>query len=242
MTDTDTTPKGKTIPWAKLLIAAAVIAVCIAAGKHFHFQEKLRLALDWIDGLGAIGPLVFIGTYILACVLFISGAVFTVGAGGVFGLLMGTVYVSIGSTLGATAAFLVGRYLARNWVAKKIDGNKTFKAIDDAVADEGWKIVALTRLSPVFPFVLLNYAFGLTKVPLGHFVLASWIGMLPGTVMFVYIGYLAGEAAAGAESTGALQWGMRILGFIATIVVTVYVTRIARRALDSRIEKPEDDA
>lgn len=230
-------PAKKSLPWAKILIAIVVIAALVLAGRYFNIPDKLQLALDWVEGLGPAGPAVFILIYILACVFFISGAALTLGAGGVFGLLMGCIYVSIGSTLGATAAFLVGRYLARDKIAKKIKGNPTFAAIDEAVANEGWKIVGLTRLSPVFPFVLLNYAFGLTKVPLGQYMLASWIGMMPGTVMFVYFGYIAAEVATGGDSSsGPLKWVINIVGLAATVGVTVFVTRIAKRALDSRIE------
>ena len=220
----------------KIVIGLAAIAAVIAAATFFDIQAKLTYALDWVDKLGAIGPVVFILIYILACIFFISGAALTLGGGGIFGLLMGTVYVSIASTLGATAAFLVGRYLARDWVARKIEGHATFKAIDEAVANEGWKIVGLTRLSPVFPFVLLNYAFGLTKVPLAQYVIASWAGMLPGTLMYVYLGYIAGEATTRSQDKTPQEWALIIVGLLATVAVTIFVTRIARKALDSRID------
>ena len=174
----------------------------------------------------------FILIYVLACVCFVPGSVLTLGGGALFGVAWGSVYVSIGATAGATAAFLVGRYLARDWVARKIEGNKAFSAIDRAVAEEGWKIVLLTRLSPIFPFSLLNYALGLTRVPLRHYVLASWIGMIPGTIMYVYIGSLA-RASTGETSTA--QWILRGVGLVATILVTVLLTRIARRALAHRL-------
>ncbi|MEA2649986.1 MAG: hypothetical protein QOG61_2421, partial [Candidatus Binataceae bacterium] len=132
--------------------------------------------LQWISALGAVAPIVFIAAYIAACVLFIPGSIMTIGAGVLFGVIRGSIYVSIGATLGATAAFLVGRYFARDWVAAKLAGNATFSAIDAAVGREGWKIVGLTRLSPVFPFNLLNYAYGLTSVSLRDYLLASWIG------------------------------------------------------------------
>jgi len=148
-----------------------------------------------------------------------------------FGVAWGSVYVSIGATLGATAAFLVGRYFARAWVTAKIEGSEKFAAIDRAVGDEGWKIVGLTRLSPVFPFTLLNYAFGLTRVRLRDYVLASWIGMLPGTVMYVYLGSLA---RAGAHQRTPGEWALYALGLAATVAVTVIITRIARRALAKR--------
>ena len=158
----------------------------------------------------------------------------TLGAGAVFGVVWGSIYVSIAATLGATCAFLVGRYLARNAVARKIEGNERFAAIDRAVANQGWKIVGLTRLSPVFPFTLLNYAFGITRVKLAHYVLASWIGMMPGTVMYVYLGSLA-KAASGERTRTTGEWVLYGVGLLATVVVTVFVTRIAKKALATTI-------
>ena len=159
-------------------------------------------------------------------------------AGLLFGVLQGTLLVSISSISGATIAFLIGRYLARGWVAGKIQGNQKFEAIDVAVAQEGWKIVGLTRLSPLFPFNLLNYAFGLTQVSLKDYFLASWIGMLPGTVMYVYIGSLAGDLAtlvSGELSRTPAEWAFLGVGLIATVVLTLYLTRIAQRALDRKV-------
>ncbi|HBK63320.1 MAG TPA: TVP38/TMEM64 family protein, partial [Cyanobacteria bacterium UBA11166] len=201
-------------------------------------QEWLRNALLSIQSLGAIGAIAFIALYIIATVAFLPGSIVTLGAGVVFGVILGSVYVFIGATLGATAAFLVGRYLARGWVAGKIAGNDKFKAIDDAVGKEGFKIVLLTRLSPVFPFNLLNYAYGLTGVSLKDYFLGS-VGMIPGTVMYVYLGSLAGSLAmVGTDSQPSnpvVQWAIRIIGFIATVAVTIYVTKIARKALDESV-------
>jgi uncharacterized membrane protein YdjX (TVP38/TMEM64 family) len=222
----------------KLVLAGVVVILVLVLAKYFGVQELLKKALDWIDSLGPTGIVLFIGIYILACVLFIPGVLLTLGAGAIFGVVKGSVIVSVGATAGATCAFLVGRYFARDWVAKKIEGNEKFRAIDDAVAGEGWKIVGLTRLSPVFPFNLLNYAFGLTKVSLRDYFFASWIGMLPGTVMYVYLGSLAGSLAtigAGGESPGWAQWALRIVGLIATVLVTLYVTRIAKTALAKKV-------
>ncbi|MBA4396261.1 MAG: hypothetical protein C0394_02555 [Syntrophus sp. (in: bacteria)] len=225
----------------RLLAAAAVIVLLILTAHYFNAQALLIRALDWISDLGAWGVLVFIILYILACVFFLPGSILTLGAGIIFGLFEGSVIVSISSTLGATAAFIVGRYFARDWVAKKIEGNPGFKTIDDAVAKEGWKIVGLTRLSPVFPFNLLNYAYGLTKVSLRDYFFASWIGMLPGTIMYVYIGSLVGDLArlsAGGRTRTTAEWALYVVGFMATVMVTIYVTRIARAAL-SKKEQPE---
>ena len=158
----------------------------------------LTNALDWIRGLGALAPVAFIAIYIAACVAFLPGSILTIGAGVIFGVVRGSIYVSIAATLGATAAFLVGRYLARDWVSARLEGNAKFKAIDEAVGKEGWKIVILTRLSPVFPFNLLNYAYGLTRVSLRDYFFASWLGMIPGTILYVYIGSLSGDLARAA--------------------------------------------
>ena len=204
------------------------------AVKYFHVQDLLKEALDWIGKLGPWGPVIFVGLYVVATVLFVPGSVLTLGAGAVFGVVLGSVCVSISATLGATAAFLVGRYLARDAIARKIERNEKFAAIDRAVADEGWKIVLLTRLSPVFPFTLLNYAFGLTRVKLSHYVLASWIGMMPGTVMYVYLGSLVNVGAGHRQRTTG-EWVLYGVGLLATIVVTVFVTRLARKALAKKI-------
>jgi uncharacterized membrane protein YdjX (TVP38/TMEM64 family) len=219
--------------WKWLLYLAAAVAVATAV-RYLPMQELLKRALDWIAELGPWSALIFIAVYVLAAVFFIPGSVLTLGAGAVFGVVWGSVYVSIGSTLGATAAFLVGRYLARDAIARKIEGNERFDAIDKAVATEGWKIVGLTRLAPVFPFTLLNYAFGLTRVKLWHYVLASWIGMMPGTVMYVYIGSLA-QAAVGERTRTTGEWVLYGVGLLAAVIVTVLVTRIARQALTRKI-------
>lgn len=209
----------------------------VSAG--FSPQTLLKNSLEWVESLGAIGAIAFVGIYIVATVAFLPGSILTLGAGVVFGVWLGAIYVFIGATIGATAAFFVGRYLARDWVATKIAGNDQFSAIDRAVGKEGLKIVVLTRLSPVFPFNLLNYAFGLTGVSLRDYVIGS-LGMIPGTLMYVYIGSLAGNLAligtAAQPTNPTLQWTIRIVGFIATVVVTVYITRIAKQALDSAVE------
>jgi len=221
-----------------LLATAPVLAQESSNAQGFNPQEILRNGLQWIDSLGSVGAIAFITLYIIASIAFLPGSILTLGAGVVFGVILGSLYVFIGATLGATAAFLVGRYLARGWVSQKIEGNNKFRAIDEAVATEGFKIVFLTRLSPVFPFNLLNYAFGVTGVSLKDYFLGC-IGMIPGTIMYVYIGSLAGSLARiGTEeqpSNPTVQWAIRIIGFIATVGVTVYVTRLARKALEEKV-------
>lgn len=207
-------------------------------------QALLQRSLDWIEGLGPVAPLAFIGIYVLASLLLIPGSILTLGAGAVFGVLRGSIYASIAATTGAAAAFLVARYAARGRVARWVEGNAKFKAVDEAIAREGWKTVGLVRLSPVFPFNFLNYAFGVTGVSFRDYLLASWIGMIPGTVMYVYLGSIGGELARGRSRTPT-EWALYAIGLAATVAVTVMVTRAARRALDERVaddEPPQDRA
>ena len=223
-----------------LLTTPPAFALESSASTGFNPQTILFHALTWVDSLGSVGAIAFIIIYILATVAFFPGSILTLGAGVVFGLVLGSFYVFIGATIGSAAAFLVGRYLARGWVAEKIQGNNKFQAIDEAVGKEGLKIVLLTRLSPVFPFNLLNYAYGVTGVSLKDYLLGC-AGMIPGTIMYVYIGSLAGSLATIGTSTPAtnpvLQWTIRLIGFIATVAVTLYVTKIARQALASVISE-----
>lgn len=230
--------RDKLKPALKLLFWIILIAALIAVAKYFNVQGLLKSTLNWIAGLGPWGPVTFIIIYILATILFIPGSLLTLGAGVIFGVLWGSIYVSIGATIGAASAFLVGRYLARGWVEKRIEDNNKFKAINKAVAREGWKIVGLTRLSPVFPFNLLNYAFGVTQVCFKDYFFPTWIGITPGTVLYVYIGSLAGSLASlgteGRARTPA-EWTFYAVGLVATVIVTFYVTRIARKALEKRV-------
>jgi len=186
----------------------------------------------WVVRLGPVAPLVYMAGYVVATLLFIPGSAITLGAGAAFGLVLGTALVSIASTTGAALAFLLARTVMRARVERWVAGNPKFAAIDRAVGVEGWKIVALTRLSPVFPFNLLNYAYGLTAARFWPYVLTSWITMLPGTVLYVYLGVAGADVAAAA--TGAADWGktaLQIVGLAATLAVTLFITRIARRAL-----------
>ncbi len=205
---------------------------------NIDLPALLRDALSWIDSLGSLGAIAFIVLYILATVALIPGSIFTLGAGVVFGVVFGSLYVFIGATLGAIAAFLVGRYLARGWVSQKIVGNSKFRAIDQAVGKEGFKIVLLTRLSPIFPFILLNYAYGITSVSLKDYAIAS-VGMIPGTIMYVYLGSLVGNLATLGNKTPTAnpiaEWAMKIIGLIATVSVTIYVSKIARKALEESV-------
>jgi len=216
---------------------AIVMVACIALWllPINTWQERL---VQSVSRLGAWGPVILALAYIPAAVLFLPAWPLTVGAGYAFGVLVGTIAVSIGSTAGATAAFVIGRTIARHWVEQRIAQSPKFHAIDRAVAKASFKIVLLTRLSPVIPFNALNYALALTNVSLVRFVLASWIGMLPATVVYVYAGSTArtlAEATA-TRAEGQLARGLLLtLGLIATLAVTWYITGVARRALAEEV-------
>ena len=215
---------------------AAVVGLTVMAGvfRWVDVRALLRDALVWIEGLGLWGPVWFVVIYAVATVLLVPGSIMTLGAGAIFGVVKGSVIASVAATAGAAAAFLTGRYLARGWVEKRIEGHAAFSALNRAVADEGWKIVGLTRLSPIFPFTLLNYAFGVTHVRFWQYVLASWIGMIPGTVMYVYLGSLVRTGSEDRERT-AIEWIAYGVGLAATVAVTVVITRLARKALARRV-------
>jgi uncharacterized membrane protein YdjX (TVP38/TMEM64 family) len=199
------------------------------------WRDTLASFLEWVQSVGPWGAVLFAAAYVPAAVLLVPGSLLTLGAGFVFGLVKGTVIVSVGSTAGAAAAFIVGRSIARDWIERRLAGRPKMAAIARAVETEGFKIVLLTRLSPILPFNLLNYAFALTAVPFRKYVLASWIGMLPGTIMYVYLGSAANSLAAilsGDQARSAGQQILFVIGLAATVAATIIVTRTARRALD----------
>jgi uncharacterized membrane protein YdjX (TVP38/TMEM64 family) len=215
----------------RLVAIAAALAALVVLGRRLG-AELPRFA-GWVHDLGAWGPAAFIVGYALAVIAFVPGSLLTLAAGAIFGLVEGTAYVLVAATLGATGAFLIARTVARRALERRLAGNPRFAAIDRAIAAEGRRIVFLLRLSPAFPFTLLNYALGVTRVSLGDFVLAS-IGMLPGTLLYVYYGKVAGDAVAAAAGAGRRDVGyyaVLALGLAATVAVTTIVTRIARRAL-----------
>jgi uncharacterized membrane protein YdjX (TVP38/TMEM64 family) len=215
----------------RLVLVLGGIAAAVLLGRAVggYVPEFAR----WVASLGAWGPIAFIAGYIIACVAFIPGLVLTLAAGAIFGWI-GVAYVFAGAVLGATAAFLIARYVARRAVERRLEGNPRFAAIDRAIAREGRKIVTLLRLSPAFPFNLLNYALGLTSVSLPDYLLAM-IGILPGTLLYVYAGKVLGDVAAlaggAAAPKGPAYYAVLGLGLAATIAGTAVVTRTARRAL-----------
>lgn len=230
-------PKG---PVLKLVVLAFVVIGLFVAAKFLPVEQWLKSFNGWVSHMGVAGIIIFIGAYAIATVLLLPGSILTLGAGFAFGLWKGFLAVSAGATLGAALAFLVARFLARNKVEAMAEGSEKFQRIDDAIGKQGAKLVFLLRLSPVIPFNLSNYFYGLTGVKFWPYVLASWLGMMPGTFLYVYLGK-AGKAAVSAATGGEAQHGWQYWTFLgvglgATIVVTIWVTRIARDALKTKVK------
>ncbi|MBI3303575.1 MAG: TVP38/TMEM64 family protein, partial [Deltaproteobacteria bacterium] len=183
--------KGKKggLPIGHIVLGVAAVVMLIVLGRRAG--AYLPQFAMWVNSLGVWGPIVFIAGYTAAAVAFVPGSLLTLAAGAIFGLAQGVFYVFIAAVLGSSAAFLVSRYLARGAIERRLAGNARFAAIDCAVGAQGRKLVFLLRLSPVFPFNLLNYALGLTNVRFIDYLAAS-AGMLPGTLLYVYYGKLAG--------------------------------------------------
>lgn len=223
--------------WSKVAVALIGLVLLVFLGRTLG--GYIPQFTVWVDSLGFWGPLVFILGYAVATVAFIPGSLMTLAAGAIFGLLDGTAYTFLGATLGAVLAFLVSRYGARKAVERRLENSSKLKTVDRAVAKEGRKIVFLLRLSPVFSFVLLNYALGLTSVRFRDYLMAS-IGMLPGTFLYVYygkaLGSLASVAGGAAIERGPADWVLLGVGLVATLLVTTVVTRIARRALAQEVD------
>jgi uncharacterized membrane protein YdjX (TVP38/TMEM64 family) len=224
----------------KYVFAIGLGALLLEAVLVLPASQWAEQLVGWIHGAGAAGVVVYVGAYVTATLLLIPGSLLTAGAGLAYGPILGTLLVSPVSVTASMLAFLLGRTLARDWIAKRMARDARFAAIDEAIGRNGFKIVALLRLSPVVPFSVLNYALGLTRVGLRDFVLGSFVGMLPGTFLYVYLGSLvttvSGLGADGGSASPARQ-GMYWAGLAATIVVTVVITRIARQALRDAIRR-----
>src|SRR5438552_1161230 len=220
----------------RLIMLIAVVIALFLAMKFLPVQQWLGSFNDWVGQMGVAGIFIFIGVYVIATVLLAPGAILTIGAGFAFGLWKGFLAVSAGSTLGAALAFLVARFLARDKIEAIARQNDKFRRIDKAIGKQGAKLIFLLRLSPVVPFNISNYFYGLTSVKFWPYVLASWIGMIPGTFLYVYIGTASQAAVSAAASGEAVEhgwqyWTFVSVGLAATVTVTVWVTKIARDAL-----------
>jgi len=211
--------------WRPVVLGLIIVTLMILA-KVFNLGARLGELREWILSLGAWGPIVYIFLYAGAVVLALPGSVITVMGGVLFGSVVGVLTVSAGSTLGATLAFIISRHVARAAIAQKFAAKKKFQQLDRLTKEHGAIIVAITRLVPLFPFNLLNYGFGLTRVPLWTYVFWSWVCMLPGTVLYV----VGADAVASAVSEGRVPWVL-IGIFVVTVAIIAVLVRQARKKL-----------
>lgn len=221
----------------KLVIIICLATIFIIIVRTVTIKPYLVASLMWVKGCGIYGPLAFILIYNLATLLLIPGGLLTIGGGVLFGLFWGTIYVFIAAILGATCAFLIGRYFSRNWVIKQMEKYPVFQEIETAIMREGWRIVLLARLSPILPFNLLNYALGIMQISLRDYILGS-LGIIPGVIMYVYFGSLIGDMAnLGNEAQNLTlemtiyQWIIRLIGLVSTVGITIYLTKVAKKAI-----------
>jgi uncharacterized membrane protein YdjX (TVP38/TMEM64 family) len=217
-----------------------IFAAVVFFGCVFYFNKigLFQRTLEWIDGLGPWAPAVFVFMYVLTCIFFVPSFVFTFASGILFGLVQGTLLSVLGAGLGSTAAFLIGRMLVQDTVARLFAKNREFNALQEAVKEKGWKIIILARLSPIFPFLVGNYAFGLTRMKAVHYFLATVIGTLPSSTVYVYLGTVTGNlAGVGGARPGRspAEWALLGVGLIATIALSVYLRSIAAKALKKDI-------
>lgn len=219
-----------TLRWIASLVLLAAIGLALA------FRDRIdATALEgWVAGSGALGPLLFIVIYAVATVLFLPGAALTLLGGALFGPIAGTVYNLAGAAIGATLAFLAARHLAADWVRQR--AGPRLDGIMKGVETEGWRFVAFTRLVPLFPFNLLNYVLGLTRIPLVHYVLATAVFMLPGATVYTYLGYAGREALAGSE--GLLQKGFIALSLLGALA---FLPRLVARLRAQPPKTPTQD-
>ncbi len=217
-----------------VLLAGTVIAVALAL-RASDLPRVLVGLVEWVREAGAVGGLTFGGVYVASAVLLLPASVLTLGAGFVWGPVLGLAIVLPAALAAATVAFLLGRTVARGWVQRRVAAHPRFRAIDEAVGTGGFKLVLLLRLSPLLPFTLLNYALGLTRVSLGDYVLGSALGMIPGAFLYLYLGSLvtsASQLLSGERpSAGLLGTALAAVGLLATAVVTIWISRLARRSL-----------
>ena len=214
--------------WRPILLLVVLIAVLVLA-KVFNVGEKLGALRDWLVTLGPWGPLVFLLIYIVAVVAALPGAAITIAGGALFGSVLGVILVNIGATIGASLAFLIARYFAREGVVNWLSRSDKFRKLDHLTEEHGDIIVALTRLVPIFPFNLLNYGFGLTKVPFWTYVFYTWLCTLPGTILYV----VGADAVSKALVQGRIPWPL-VVAFLVALVFLTFLVRSARRKLQMK--------
>ncbi|MGI8431770.1 MAG: TVP38/TMEM64 family protein [Chthoniobacterales bacterium] len=222
--------------YGKWIALGLVLVLLSVAASFLPVGAWLKSLVGWFRHLGVLGAFLYVAIYAVAAVLFLPGAIFTIAAGLIYGIAGGTAVALVGATIGASLAFLIARYLLRARIEQFAEKNRKFGAIDAAVGKQGWKIVGLLRLSPLIPFNVSNYFYGVTSVGFWPYVLASFVGMLPGTLLFAYLGAIgqAGIGGGGQKGHTPLEWTFLGVGLLATVAVTFFVGRLAKKALKEK--------
>ncbi len=228
------------LPWMKIAIGVVALVAVIAAYRLLPIAEWVEAFRTWVTDLGPFGWVVFIVVYALTTFALVPGSILTLAAGVAFGL-WGFPLVIIGATLGSALSFLAARYVFHDRVQQKVSAYPKFDAVNQAIGDEGWRVVGLLRLSPALPFSLQNWFLGLTPVAFWPAQIATFFGIMPGTLLYVWIGSLGGQAAAGGGDTSTLKYVIFGAGILATLAVTVLVTKKAKAKL-AQIEAKSGDA
>ncbi len=235
------TKKMKSPALLRIGLAVTLVAAIVTGLFFLPTPHHLKRVLEWIQGLGAWGLLLLVAFDVIICLLFLPGSALTLAAGFLYGMVWGTLATSLGATLGAAAAFLVARWMVRGWIEHRLATHPKFRAVDRAIGQQGFQVVLLTRLCSLFPFDLTSYLFGLTGVPLGRYVLATWLGRLPETLVWAYVGSLAkslSDLAAGKVKVGIEAEILLGLGLAAMIAVAVVIAHLARQALRDAVDNP----
>lgn len=244
---TDSSPThrhGRSRSWRKPVTIVAVLFALWIASRFIPIFDWGPQVMAWIHGLGPLGLLVFIALHVVATIAFVPAIVFGIGASLVYGFWQAVAISLVSTVISAMAVFVISRFMARGWVAARIAGNPRYSAIDDAVGRQGWKVVLLTRLSPGFPFTLLNYALGVTQVSAASFLFGTAIGMAPRTILHVYAGVFGSSLASlGVDGPGpeVLQILTVAVGVIITVLATVYITRLVGKAVNEGAPQAEED-
>ncbi|KAL6971445.1 hypothetical protein U1Q18_031121 [Sarracenia purpurea var. burkii] len=232
------------VSFLRITLLLTLIAAITTAFLTLPVEKILKDFLLWVEqDLGPWGPLALAVAYIPLTVLAVPASVLTLGGGYLFGLPVGFVADSLGATIGAAAAFLVGRTIGRSFVTSKLKDYPQFRAVAVAIQRSGFKIVLLLRLVPMLPFNVLNYLLSVTPVPLGEYMLASWLGMMPITLALVYVGTTLkdlSDVTHGWHEFSKARWALIITGLVMSVVLLVCVTKVAKAALDKALSENED--
>jgi len=225
--------KQRFVSWRSVALVVLILCVIVTL-RYLGIGEKLGDLRQWIQGFGSLAPLVYVLIYIIAVVAALPGAAITIAGGALFGSVTGVILVSIGSTIGASLAFIIARYVARNAIVRRLSGNETFHKLDRMTEEHGAIIVAITRLVPIFPFNLLNYGFGLTRVPFWTYIFWSWLCMIPGTILYV----VGTDAVVSGVSQGNVPWPL-VAAMVAAGIVLFLLVKFVRRRLRAKDDKKE---